>query len=119
MHCFRLGGRGREPLRPMTEIVLMFGRNIGGELRVNEALWSEFVAREIMLRFPADLMIGVLGQWRDPGHKTLVQEPSKELRSIALDGTAVDGEIAAIVEALVALSTAVDRRDEPAACASF
>jgi Protein of unknown function (DUF3574) len=98
--AFSQGVTCREPLRPMIEIVMMFGRNIGGELGVSETLWSEFVAREITPRFPAGLTIDdALGQWRDPERETLIQEPSKELRIIVPEGTAVDGEIAAIVDA--------------------
>ena len=35
-----------DPQKPMLEIDLMFGRNIGSELGVSEGLWSNFVASE-------------------------------------------------------------------------
>jgi len=41
------------PLRkkPMVEVELMFGRNIGGKLGVTNARWAAFLAREVTPRF--------------------------------------------------------------------
>ena len=45
------------PQRPMQQIELMFGRNVAGHVRVGEAAWSRFVAREITPRFPDGLTV--------------------------------------------------------------
>ncbi len=72
MLCFRLLGAGAlalittmpglaqgiacsDPQRPMLEIDLLFGRNIGGRLGVSEEQWTDFVASEISPRFPQGL----------------------------------------------------------------
>jgi hypothetical protein len=68
-----LGGQ-----RPSQVAELMFGRNIGGRLGVNEADWSRFVDREITSRFPNGLtMFNAAGQWRDEATNKIVREPSK------------------------------------------
>jgi hypothetical protein len=67
-----------DPQKPMLEIDLMFGRNIGSELGVSEGLWSDFVASEIMPRFPEGLtVLDAPGQWQDKERNTIVKEPSK------------------------------------------
>jgi Protein of unknown function (DUF3574) len=118
MHVIRLSGAGicallimaasagaqglscSDPGRPRLEIDLLFGRNIGGELGVSEGLWSDFVAKEITLRFPGGLTIDdALGQWRDPERNTIVQEPSKDVRLIVPADVEVKAKIDAIVTA--------------------
>src|SRR5258707_8051902 len=55
------------PQRPMQQIELMFGRSIAGHLRVGEAAWSRFLAREITPRFPDGLtVLDAAGQWPGP-----------------------------------------------------
>src|SRR5258705_7403509 len=55
------------PQRPMQQIELMFGRSIAGHLRVGEAAWARFLAREITPRFPDGLtVLDTAGQWRAP-----------------------------------------------------
>ena len=94
------GLASHDPQKPMFEIDLMFGRNIGGELGVSEGLWSEFVASEITPRFPDGLTIDdALGQWRDPERNTIVQEPSKDVRVMVPAGAEVQEKIDAIVAA--------------------
>jgi hypothetical protein len=89
-----------DPQKPMLEIDLMFGRNIGGQLGVSEGLWSEFVASEITPRFPEGLTIDdALGQWRDKERNMIVQEPSKEVRVIVPADAEVKEKIDAIVTA--------------------
>ena len=68
-----LGGQ-----RPGQVAELMFGRNIGHRLGVNEADWSRFVDREIITRFPSGLtMFNAAGEWRDGATNKIVREPSK------------------------------------------
>jgi hypothetical protein len=89
-----------DPQKPMLEIDLMFGRNIGGELGVSERLWTEFVASEFTPRFPDGLSIDdALGQWRDPERNTIVQEPSKDVRVIVPADTEIKEKIDAIITA--------------------
>ncbi len=79
---------GAQKLMAVAE--LMFGRNIGGRIGVNEAQWRRFVDREITPRFPLGLtVVDARGQWRDAKTKALVREPSK-LVTIVLPGEAVD-----------------------------
>jgi hypothetical protein len=80
-----LGGQ-----RPSQVAELMFGRNIGGRLGVNEADWSRFVDREIITRFPKGLTVfNAAGQWRDEATQKIVREPSKIVQ-IVLPGQAGD-----------------------------
>ena len=80
-----LGGQ-----RPSQVAELMFGRNIGGRLGVNEAEWSRFVDREIISRFPNGLtVLNGAGQWRDAATNKVVREPSKIVQ-IVLPGQADD-----------------------------
>jgi Protein of unknown function (DUF3574) len=88
------------PQKPMLEIDLMFGRNIGGELGVTEQQWADFVAGEITPRFPQGLSIDdALGQWRDPDKNTIVKEPSKDVTIVVPQGEEVEGKIEDIVAA--------------------
>jgi Protein of unknown function (DUF3574) len=76
--------------RPTQVAELMFGRNIGSRLGVNEADWSRFVDREIISRFPNGLIVlNAAGQWRDAASNKIVREPSK-LVQIVLPGQAED-----------------------------
>ena len=69
---------------------LMFGRNIGRRLGVNEADWSRFVDREIISRFPSGLtMFNAAGEWRDGASNKIMREPSKVVQ-IVLPGEADD-----------------------------
>jgi hypothetical protein len=80
-----LGGQ-----RPTQVAELMFGRNIGSRLGVNEAEWGRFVDREIISRFPNGLtVLNAGGQWRDEATKKIVREPSK-LVQIVLPGQVED-----------------------------
>src|SRR5262245_2302938 len=82
-----LGGQ-----RPSQVAELMFGRNIGGRLGVNEADWSRFVDREIISRFPNGLTVfNAAGQWRDEVTQKIVREPSKIVQ-IVLPGQVDDIE---------------------------
>jgi len=88
------------PQRPMQQIELMFGRNIAGRLRVGEAAWSRFLAREITPRFPDGLtVLDAAGQWRDPVGGRLVREPGKMVIIVTADDAPVGDRIAAIVAA--------------------
>jgi hypothetical protein len=88
------------PQRAMQQIELMFGRNIAGHLRVGEAAWSRFLAREITPRFPDGLtVLDASGQWRDPVGGRMVREPSKMVIIVTADDAPVRDRIAAIVAA--------------------
>jgi hypothetical protein len=80
-----LGGQ-----RPGQVAELMFGRNIGGRLGVNEAEWSRFLDNEILSRCPKGLtVINAAGEWRDEASKRIVREPSKVVQ-IVLPGEGDD-----------------------------
>jgi len=80
-----LGGQ-----RPGQVAELMFSRNIGRRLGVNEADWREFVDREIISRFPSGLtMFNAVGEWRDGASNKIMREPSKVVQ-IVLPGQADD-----------------------------
>ena len=55
----------------------LFGRNVEDKIRVSDADWSDFVAREVSPRFP-DGFTGVdaTGQWRDARRGSIVRESS-------------------------------------------
>jgi len=66
--------------QPETVAELVFGRNIGNSLGVQEADWNRFLDEEVTPRFPDGLTVmSASGQWRDTEHGNIVQEPSKVL----------------------------------------
>lgn len=68
---------------------MYFGRNIGGELGVDDAAWQSFVDTEITPRFPDGLTItDAQGQWRDSETRAIVHEPSKALTVFLSDEAA-------------------------------
>ena len=80
-----LGGQ-----RPTQVAELMFGRNIGRRLGVNEAEWSRFVDNEIVSRFPKGLtVVNAAGEWRDEATNRILREPSKVVQ-IVLPGQVED-----------------------------
>jgi hypothetical protein len=88
---------GTQQVKQVAE--LLFGRDIGHRLGVNESAWARFVAREITPRFPDGLTVSnATGQWRDRESGTIVREPSKRVE-IVLPGAAGDE---ARLEAVVA-----------------
>ena len=88
------------PQKPMIEVEMMFGRNIGGRLGVTEARWREFLAREVTTRFPEGLTVfDTSGQWRDAKKKTVVREPSKIVRVIVPADVDTQEKIAAVASA--------------------
>jgi hypothetical protein len=88
------------PQRPMQQIELMFGRNVAGHLRVGEAAWSRFLAREITPRFPDGFtVLDAAGQWRDPAGGRVMREPSKMVIIVTQEDAPVRDRIAAIVVA--------------------
>jgi hypothetical protein len=88
------------PLRSMQRIELMFGRNMRDHLRVGDAAWARFLAREITPRFPDGLtVLDAAGQWRDPAGGRVVREPSKLVIIVTPDSAPADDRIAAIVAA--------------------
>ena len=88
------------PLQPVQRVELMFGRNIRGHLRVGDAAWARFLAREITPRFPDGLtVLDAAGQWRNPAGRRIAREPSKLVIIVTADGALVDDRIAAIAAA--------------------
>jgi Protein of unknown function (DUF3574) len=88
------------PRKPMQEVELMFGRNIGGRLGVGEAAWSRFLAREVTPRFPDGLsVIDASGQWRDPVRGRVTREPSKLVIIVMPDDAGMQDRITAITTA--------------------
>jgi Protein of unknown function (DUF3574) len=89
----------RAPQKPMVEIELLFGRNIGGRLGVTDKRWTRFLASEVTPRFPDGLTVfDAFGQWRDAKRKTIVREPSKIVWIIA----AAEGDSQTKIDAIVA-----------------
>jgi len=78
---------------------LLFGRNVEDRIRVSEAEWSDFVAREVSPRFPDGFtVVDATGQWRDARRGSIVNEPGK-LIEIVLPGASDDrSKIDAIAE---------------------
>lgn len=88
------------PQKPMMEVELLFGRNIGGRLGVSEAQWRAFLAREMTPRFPDGLTVyDVQGQWRDAKTNKVVREPSKIVRVILPADAPAGEKIGAIASA--------------------
>jgi hypothetical protein len=79
---------GNQQVKQVAE--LLFGRDIGRRLGVNESAWARFAAREITPRFPAGFTVSeASGQWRDRSNGAIVREPSKRVE-IVLPGAADD-----------------------------
>lgn len=88
------------PQKPMMEVELMFGRNIGGRLGVTETRWRAFLAREVTPRFPEGLTVfDTAGQWRDARTKKVVREPGKIVRVIVTEDAQAKEKIDAIASA--------------------
>lgn len=87
-------------MRAQQVAQLLFGRNVADQVRVTEAEWSDFVAREVSPRFPDGFtVLDATGQWRDSRRGTIVHEGSK-LIEIVLPGRGDDkAKIDAIAEA--------------------
>jgi hypothetical protein len=88
------------PQKPMMEIELMFGRNIGSRLGVTNARWAAFLAREVTPRFPDGLTVfDTSGQWRGAKKKTVMRERSKIVRIIMPADAHASEKIEAIASA--------------------
>jgi hypothetical protein len=88
------------PQKPMMEVELLFGRNIGGKLGVTESRWAAFLAREVTPRFPDGLTVfDTSGQWSDAKTKKVVREPSKIVRIIMPADAQANDKIDAIASA--------------------
>jgi hypothetical protein len=88
------------PQKPMLEIELLFGRNIGGRLGVSEVRWARFLAHEVTPRFPDGLtVLDAAGQWRDARTQAVMREPAKLVRLVVPVDTQTDDKIGAIVAA--------------------
>jgi hypothetical protein len=76
--------------QPKKVAELLFGRDIGHRVGVDESDWSRFVERELITRFPDGLTISdTIGQWRSRSGGGTVREPGKRVE-IVLPGNADD-----------------------------
>ena len=79
---------GNQQPRKVAE--LLFGRDIGHRVGVNENDWARFVEHELVPRFPDGLTISdTIGQWRSRTGGVIVREPGKRVE-IVLPGNADD-----------------------------
>jgi Protein of unknown function (DUF3574) len=86
-----------EPQRPMQQIELMFGRNIGGRAGVSETAWSHFLSREVAPRFPDGLsVLDTAGWWQHHKHG-VADERGKLVIIVAANETTIRDKIASIV----------------------
>ena len=84
----------------MQQIELMFGRDVRGHHRGDNAAWARFLAREITPRFPDGLtVLDAAGQWRDPASGRLARERSRLVIIVTAASPSTDGRIAAIIAA--------------------
>jgi Protein of unknown function (DUF3574) len=66
------------PQKPMLDVELLLGRG-----KASDARWRDFLAREVMPRFPDGLTVyETTGQWRDPTRSVVTRERSRVLRLI-------------------------------------
>jgi hypothetical protein len=76
--------------QPKKVAELLFGRDIGHRIGVDETDWARFVDRELIPRFPDGLTISdTIGQWRSRTSGVIVREPGKRVE-IVLPGNADD-----------------------------
>lgn len=69
--------------QPRLVAELVFGRAVGGRLRVSEKSWARFVVREMTPRFPDGLTVTeAIGQWHDRDSNTILREPSKRVEIV-------------------------------------
>ena len=88
------------PHKPMMDVELLFGRNIGDKLAVTEKDWNAFLAREVTPRFPDGLTVfDTSGQMRSKKTKAVMQEPGKIVRIIMGSDPQAQAKIDAIVAA--------------------
>ena len=88
------------PHKPMMDVELLFGRNVGERLVVTEKDWSAFLAREVTPRFPDGLTVfDTSGQMRSKKTKAVTQEPGKIVRIIMASDPQAQAKIDAIVAA--------------------
>jgi hypothetical protein len=90
----------RATQQPREIAELIFGRDIGSRIGVDEAAWTRFVARELTPRFPDGLTISnATGQWRDRDSGAIIREPSKRVEIVLPGGdddeTRLDAAVAA------------------------
>lgn len=79
---------------------LLFGRNVEDQVRVGEADWSDFVAREVTPRFPDGFtVVDAAGQWRDARRGSILHEGSKLIEIVLPGGSDDRIKIEAIAEA--------------------
>jgi hypothetical protein len=79
---------GSQQPRKIAE--LLFGRDIGHRVGVDETDWARFVERELIPRFPDGLTVtDTIGQWRSHTSNITVREPGKRVE-IVLPGNADD-----------------------------
>lgn len=90
------------PSRPMTQVDLYFGRDIGGRAEVSDVQWDRFVDAEITPRFPDGLtVVDARGQYRDTATGRIGRERSKRLTILVVDAAAARPRFDAVVGAYI------------------
>jgi Protein of unknown function (DUF3574) len=86
------------PALSMLRIELMFGRNVGDDLAVTEDAWANFLAAEVVPRFPYGFsVVDAAGPRTDkPAANIFLAEPSKIVIIIAPDAPETEQRIAAV-----------------------
>jgi Protein of unknown function (DUF3574) len=85
------------PALPKLRIELMFGRNVGDDLAVTEDAWANFLAIEVVPRFPGFSVVDAAGPRTDkPTANLFLYEPSKIVIIIAPDDPETEQRIAAV-----------------------
>ena len=83
------------PQKPMLDIELLLGR-----ANASDALWKQFLVREVTPRFPDGLTVyDTTGQWRGPQRNVIVRERSRVLRMIVPADVPVQEKIEAVAAA--------------------
>jgi hypothetical protein len=110
---------GGQQSRKIAE--LLFGRDIGHRVGVDETDWARFVERELIPRFPDGLTVSdTIGQWRSRTSNVIVREPGKRVEIVlpgnADDQTRLDAVVTAYKRAFQQRSVIII---ETSACVAF
>jgi Protein of unknown function (DUF3574) len=86
--------------QPRKIAELLFGRDIGHRVGVDENGWARFVERELIPRFPDGLTISdTIGQWRSRTGGVIVREPGKRVEIVLAGNTDDEARLDAAVTA--------------------
>jgi hypothetical protein len=89
---------GSQQQRKVAE--LLFGRDIGHRVGVDENDWARFVERELIPRFPDGLTISdTIGEWRSRTGGVIVREPGKRVEIVLPGNTDDEARLDSVVAA--------------------